>query len=119
MAGSVTELPQVFGERKFASALDSALYHCLDDATNEKYLAALHKQARLRRVDPSEEELRPTPRVAQCFLRSFVWRLLISHACDLSSQVLTRRDSSCPRASTSASPLHEANHEEDGPSPGT
>lgn len=46
-AGSVTELPAVFGERKFASALDSALYHCLDDATNEKYLAALHKQARL------------------------------------------------------------------------
>jgi len=46
-AGSVTELPAVFGERKFGSALDSALYHCLDDATNEKYLAALHKQAGL------------------------------------------------------------------------
>lgn len=45
MAGSVTELPAIFGERKFSSALDSALYHCLDDATNEKYLAALHKQA--------------------------------------------------------------------------
>lgn len=43
-AGSVLDLANIFGDRKFASALDSALYHCLDDATNEKYLAALHKQ---------------------------------------------------------------------------
>ena len=43
-AGSVLDLGDILGARKFDSALDSALYHCLDDATNEKYLAALHKQ---------------------------------------------------------------------------
>lgn len=46
-AGSVLDLASIFGEQKFSSALDSALYHCLDDATNEKYLAALHKQVSL------------------------------------------------------------------------
>ncbi|KAK9834965.1 hypothetical protein WJX81_000203 [Elliptochloris bilobata] len=44
-AGSVLDLADIFSGRKpFQSALDSALYHCLDDATQEKYLAALHKQ---------------------------------------------------------------------------
>jgi len=43
-AGSVLNLGDILGDRKFDSALDSALYHCLDDATNEKYLAALNKQ---------------------------------------------------------------------------
>ena len=40
------DLTEIFGEHKFASALDSALYHCLDDDMQSKYLAALHKQAR-------------------------------------------------------------------------
>ena len=45
------DLADIYGERKFASALDSALYHCLDDGTQEKYLAALHKQARARSLE--------------------------------------------------------------------
>ena len=43
-AGSVTDLASVLGDRKFASALDSALYHCLDDDTKVEYLAALRGQ---------------------------------------------------------------------------
>ena len=43
----MTDLAAAFGERKFASALDSALYHCLDDDTKVKYLESLHGQARL------------------------------------------------------------------------
>ena len=50
-AGSVLDLADIYGERNFASALDSALYHCLDDGTQAKYLAALHKQARARRSE--------------------------------------------------------------------
>ena len=52
-AGSVTDLAAAFGERKFASALDSALYHCLDDDTKIKYLAALHGQVRLACCAPT------------------------------------------------------------------
>ena len=43
----MTDLAAALGERKFASALDSALYHCLDDDTKVKYLESLHGQVRL------------------------------------------------------------------------
>ena len=46
-AGSVLDMADILGDLKINSALDSALYHCLDEATNEKYLAALHKQVLL------------------------------------------------------------------------
>lgn len=41
-------MADILGDLKINSALDSALYHCLDEATNEKYLAALHEQVLLQ-----------------------------------------------------------------------